>query len=214
MALPYTDNFTDADNTTLATDAAGGWADTVTGSTCKVLSNQCVAQSLVNSLACASYVGSPALNADQYAQALYVSGNYPGVFVRGQTNAQSFYYFVFQSGDLYAVSAGTLGSSKLNVGAGTGGTVYGVEAHGTTIRLYSGAYPGTTLGSVTDATYATGTAGIALFNPGGTLDNFECGNFSGGSGSRGLFRTPPLSGVGIGGSFFSDPLQMRAVLIG
>lgn len=29
----------------------------------------------------------------------------------------------------------------------------------------------------------------------------------GGGGGRGLFRTPPVSGVGIGGSFFRDPLQ-------
>ena len=28
-----------------------------------------------------------------------------------------------------------------------------------------------------------------------------------GGGARGLFRTPPLSGIGIGGSFFRDPLQ-------
>lgn len=31
----------------------------------------------------------------------------------------------------------------------------------------------------------------------------------GGGGGRGLFRTPPVTGVGIGGSFFRDPLQSR-----
>lgn len=33
----------------------------------------------------------------------------------------------------------------------------------------------------------------------------------GGGGSRGLFMTPPLNGLGVGGSFFRDPLQSQAI---
>lgn len=38
-------------------------------------------------------------------------------------------------------------------------------------------------------------------------------NESAGGGGRGLFRTPPVSGVGVGGSFFRDPLQAREQMV-
>lgn len=50
---------------------------------------------------------------------------------------------------------------------------------------------------------------VGLFSPGGfsvvivTAASFKAAT---GGGSRGLFRTPPMSGLGGGGSFFRDPL--------
>lgn len=58
--------------------------------------------------------------------------------------------------------------------------------------------------STSEAATATGTGS----NPWAILAAAFLAS-GGGGGGRGLFMTPSLSGAGIGGSFFRDPLQMR-----
>lgn len=67
-------------------------------------------------------------------------------------------------------------------------------------------------------TRANGTGGVINFSDtvGSDFMGMVClevAAASGGGGARGLFMTPSLGGVGIGGSFFRDPLQGREQLV-
>jgi hypothetical protein len=48
---------------------------------------------------------------------------------------------------------------------------------------------------------------------GNSLGGIEIKIAAGGGGARGLFMTPPVSGLGVGGSFFRDPLQAPAQMV-
>jgi hypothetical protein len=67
-----------------------------------------------------------------------------------------------------------------------------IEAEGTTIRVYqNGVQRGT---DQTDATYSSGSAGIATYSDGGHLDDFEADNIGGGGGGGGPRRRRLNSG--------------------
>lgn len=62
-------------------------------------------------------------------------------------------------------------------------------------------------------TFSTTTLNLALTSAGYWTIAHLFVSQGGGSPSRGLFRTSPVSGVGIGGSFFRDPLQAREQMV-
>lgn len=92
----------------------------------------------------------------------------------------------------YGEANGATPSSPLINGAAADHT----ESGGGFTTLWSKAVTGTFTGSA--SLTASGPSVIAI-------QAFKIA--AGGGGSRGLFLTPPVSGIGIGGSFFRNPLQ-------
>ncbi len=64
------------------------------------------------------------------------------------------------------------------------------------------------LSGSTDPTWTMTSAPTAV-----CIQNVTFTGTGGGGGGRGLFMTPPTTGIGIGGSFFRDPLQARAQMV-
>jgi hypothetical protein len=142
---------------------------------------------------------------DQYAQAV-VSGtiNFCGPTVFSNATG-TFYLLDVRPGgaQLYKVVAGAytaIGSPGGNFAAGD--IAYLEIQAGTLIAKKNG----TTVITQADASIASGKPGIRLFDNVMQLDDWAAGDFGAGA-TRGLFRTSPLSGAGIGGSFFRNPLQ-------
>jgi hypothetical protein len=171
MALPATDNFNRADG-----GLGSNWT-TQTGFTAPAISGNRVVSGGGYGFA---YWNADVFNDAQYSQVIYyTSGGEPGVTVRASGSRGYWLYlasagsnttniFRYDSNGNYSNLAG-LGSQ---IGNGDTGKL---TANGSTIEAFKN---GVSIGSVTDTTYSSGSAGIEA----GTLDDWEGGNLGGGGG--------------------------------
>lgn len=170
LTLLHADDFNRADGSlegSTMSDGLGTWA-TVAG-TWDILSNE--AKNSVFASDIGIWDSAMSAVADQKAQAK-VRTTDSGVIVRhneGGAGAAT-YYLVYVSGTTLALYRRDAGGFSLlgNIGAVALDDVVGISAVGTTIE---GFVNGVSAGTVTDATYATGKAG--LYGGGGGLSTFD-----------------------------------------
>ena len=209
MALPATDSFTTGSNQAL-TVYSSNW--TMINGLMQVLA----ASDDVHSNSGASEAGArwnaDAFNNDQYSQisiSAIGSGNDPyfGVLVRGASAANSYYgwYTGVAYGALFFFKIVTGTYTEL-AGGGTASAVNDVmrlEASGTTITpLRNGSSP-TGFGPVTDASLASGSAGLAGYSVASQVrgDSWEGGNIGG-------------AAAAVGTGLLSSVLMNRRRLVG
>jgi hypothetical protein len=124
-------------------------------------------------------------NADAFANNQYseftvtaIGSGHLGAFVRGASGADGYACradgYITRYDDAGSLSGETILASGLTT-ATTGDVVRG-EAEGTTLRTL---IDGVSAGSITDATYASGSAGLWGYNGGDNyIDNWEGGNLA------------------------------------
>jgi hypothetical protein len=189
-----TDNFNRADGTGLGAN----WTFYATNGDFKIVSNQAqVVGSGTNSYD--RYTGATFAN-DQYAQATMAVNPYNwGIVARMGAAAES---YMVRGGDLISLELRiylsiTGGATSLLASTGITadvGDVIRIECEGTTIRAYKN---GVLAGSVTDATYASGSPGMrGDFAGFDGFDDFGGGDLGGGGGSV-LSRARFLPALGV-----------------
>lgn len=126
----------------------------------------------------------------------------PVVASSGKTN------FRESAGTTATVTSGTTTSGNIAVAQMAAGSGYSATSQ---TLSWSKNVNTNSAGGNGAMTYANGTGGAIAFSNtiGSDFMGMVCLEVAAASGgaSRGLFRTPSLSGVGVGGSFFRDPLQ-------
>lgn len=185
MGIVFQDAFTGTINDDLVTVHDGtNWLGLSTGSAKLTGSNQLTGSVAPGLGATMFYVGTPALNADHYAQAKYISGNYPALIVGLQTGVStgSYYVMFHDTGNIYKATAGSLSSALGTVGGVSAGDTYYLQKteSGGNVTLIA-KINGVTVGSpITDSSspFLGGTAGILFYAGGGVIDDFEAGNVS------------------------------------
>jgi hypothetical protein len=193
MALPATDTFTGSNNDPINTS---NWT-TLLGSFV-VFGNRAIGQVSVDSLA---FWDADTFADDQYAQVTYTQnyGYYAGPVVRAA--ATRGYWARVESSTsitLYRIDNSSSFNLLQTIGSLTiaNGDVIRIEAEGTTIRVYqNGTQRGT---DEVDATYSSGSAGIASYTDAAYLDAFEADNLS-------TLETIRPSGTASAGSWTADP---------
>jgi hypothetical protein len=174
MALPATDSFTRANASPLNSD----WAAAGGGTALDLVSNYVQAPSAAWA---GSYWSSDSFDNDQSSEVKVLTSNeYGGPTVRVATAAVSWYlaYCNTNTVKLYKWVAGTptqIGSDS-NVIAND--DIVRIEAEGTTLRVYKN---DTQQGSdQTDATLASGSAGISAYSTASHYDDWEGDNLAAG----------------------------------
>lgn len=178
MALPATDNFNRSTGF-----ANGTWTVINGGVNAFIIDSDIQARPFNAASISLVYWDDDAFPDDQYSQLVFVSGVYVGVGCRLATGADG--YAFGASGALYRYdnASGFSGQTNLTSEAGslTGGDIIRLECEGTTIR---GLINGGETDSVTDATYASGSAGLWGYAGGAYLgDDWEGGSIGGGGGA-------------------------------
>jgi hypothetical protein len=171
MALPATDAFTgtntDPINTSNWTTLLGGFS---------IDTNRAKGQSSVDNLA---FWDADVFDDDQYAEVVYINdaGYWGGPVVRAA--ATRGYWARTENSTtitLYRIDSSVSFNLLQTIGSLTisSGDVIRIEAEGTTIRVYqNGIQRGT---DQVDATYSSGSAGIASYTNNAWLDDFEADN--------------------------------------
>ena len=188
MALPATDDFNRADDTTLGPN----WS--VVGNAFGIASNKAnfqdgaagtgTQEGLVRWIA-------DAVGDDQYAQAIVSGFGFLGMLgpavrvsgVWGSVNANAYFYFGRNSPDSGGISK-FVNNVETQIATGLSGFVNAdllrIEAEGTTIRAYkNGVQHGI---DITDASIASGSFGLYAYTdcpPTGTYEDFEGGELGG-----------------------------------
>lgn len=145
-------------------------------------------------------------------------GNNSGLMVRfgvSGGNASGYLFHVDAFGNTLYKFSGT-GFGVTSIATGTQSAANGVnvrmEIVGSAITcLIAGST--TNVASATDSTYASaGFVGLSMEGNTGTgwAATFNGYDQAGGGGSRGLFLNDLMTGTGVGGSFFRNPLQRQA----
>jgi hypothetical protein len=181
MSLPATDNFNRADG-----GVGANW--TALQNSGAVASGHEVASNQVRGAAsgfCYSRWNADVFNADHYSQAVGVNiatGFYLGPMVRmPASGAVEGYWWMVNAGGtgtLYRVDGGLFTSVQASVPLPADASVVKLTATGTGLALYDdGVQVGTT---ATDATYASGSAGICNLRdvPIALMDDWEGGNMA------------------------------------
>ena len=151
--------------------------------------------------------------------------NFPAIVCMAFSGVQS-------ASDPYDTTAGTAGANTADSGATSKpGSLTATAASSVYFSGYCNTQPST--GTSTPTGFSIADVANALEGAGGYIISSAAQNptwthassgatystmaifapSSGGGGGRGLFRTPPTTGVGIGGSFFVDPLQAREQMV-
>ncbi len=180
----FSDAFTGSVGTSIETHDAN-WTR-YSGSTLGInSSNQCAGFGGLdsNGLAATAYFNGT-LGADHYAQA-NLEGDYPALWVGFQKTTNNGYVLV-RTGDVYKIINGALGSPLYNIGSTAGKLAYlqKTESGGSVVlqAMLDGAAAGA---PYTDSSspHTGGTSGIFFYGgAGGTIDNFDTGNVTGGGG--------------------------------
>jgi hypothetical protein len=171
MALPATDTFTGSNGTAIN---ASNWTSLINSFT--IQSNAALGAVSVDSLA---FWDADVFADDQYAQCSHtVFGGYIGGPVVRAAATRGYWARVNDASTiaLYRIDSSASFNLLQTMGSLTisSGDVIRVEAEGTTLRVYqNGVQRGT---DQTDATYSSGSAGIAAYNAGPLLDDFEADN--------------------------------------
>jgi hypothetical protein len=177
MALPATDTFTGTNGAAINTS---NWTTLLGGFS--INSNRAKGQAGADSLA---FWDADTFADDQYAEVEYTndSGYWGGPVVRAA--ATRGYWARTENSTtitLYRIDSAVSFNLLQTMGSLTiaNGDVIRIEAEGSTIRVYqNGVQVGT---DQSDATYSSGSGGIATYTDGAWLDNFEAGNLGGGGG--------------------------------
>jgi hypothetical protein len=170
MPLPAQDNFNRADG-----GVGANWT-AIRASGHTIVSNQCKGATAADHNI--SIWNADAFDPAHYSQALVVTQiAYSGLAVRGDVagNCYVWLWTLGATGALYRVDAGTFTSLQTGVPAPANASVAKLTAEGSDLKMYiDGVQAGTTQ---TDATYATGAAGIYQYGDAGALiDDWEGGN--------------------------------------
>lgn len=203
MALPASDAFTRADNAALGAN----WTDRINGF--GITSNQAKASATAN---CVSVWTADAFGNDHLSQVTLVdyTSRFAGPVARFTTSstANGYAWLTDPTAVLkgYRCDNGTFTAIFTPGTAVANGDILKLSITGTTQSYYKN---GTLIGTTTDATYGSGgAAGIYGNGAGVLLDNWSGDNAGSGGGGRGLFRVGASLAIGVGGSYFQNPLQM------
>lgn len=149
------------------------------------------------------------------------TGHYPSLIVMAFTQG---------SAPTFNTSVGNGTNSSGSVQAGSIGNANDLVVEAMAFYSTSGNTINSTFSAVTEVTHSAGNhIGLsaawkeiaAATNPTWTTNSGNAiaakaaavSGVGGGGGGRGLFMVPSLSGVGVGGSFFRDPLQAREQMV-
>lgn len=202
MSLPASDNFTYS-NGQLSTVSSGAWADSSSTQKVQVASNAATYDSVAGN--CLAYWATDAFANDHYSQATLTGTGYPGLAVRVMASDNG--YVAFNTGvppGNFAIQKDVAGTrTNLATWNFTSGHVGYFSAVGTTLEMKDA---GVSIGTLTDSTFASGSAGIFLYNGGSATVDGWTGDNIGGATSK-LRRNSSLNGLGSSGPFFHDPLS-------
>jgi hypothetical protein len=184
MSLPASDNFNRAD-TYPTPDLGANWTNQANGPA--IFSNQAIGtgSGATNGLA---FWNADSFAADHYSQATVVTQDFMGPSVRasgtgGASNAYFAFIYPTFGWRIYKMVAGTvtLLLDKADGSAGTfaNGDVMKFSAVGTTLTVYKN---GTSLGSTTDASLSSGSAGLMTSGSSARFDDWSADNIGGGGG--------------------------------
>lgn len=208
MALPATDNFTRADASTLGAN----WTEDL--NILRIVSNVCAGASGGSNEGYA-YWNADSFTNDQYSQctATLSGGTYgygPMVRLTIVAGVRLCYWAFIDSAStvtIYRMSGFSAVGAQFTGLTVSNGDLWRLSIVGTTLTLSQN---GVSLGTRTDVIITAGSPGVGIYAERGTLGSWQ-GDNAGAGATRGLFMSPGISGVGIGGSFFRDPLQGRSV---
>jgi hypothetical protein len=201
FSLPATDNFTRADSGSLGAN----WTEQIHG--LQIISNQAPGDTDLNYQA--AFWNADVFGNDQYSELTFTnysdSANQVGPLVRASgTGGSSVGYLMFCMGAgpnitrLYTYSGGSLFTTQIGTDISTpwvDGDVARLEVSGTTFTLKRN---GSTVGTETDATVASGSAGFMLRNEGGPGASLWTGGNVGGGGGGGGSHACRLASLGAG----------------
>jgi hypothetical protein len=168
MALPATDDFNRADG-----GLGANWTTQLNA--LAIVSNQ--AQGSVSDNCCAFW-NADSFSADQYSQFTCRGSGYRGPGVRcTDTGAGSDGYFTSQApgdaGGIYKLVNGSFTRIGDTGGVAADGDVLRLEVDGTDLSVYKNAF---LIGSLSDASLSSGSAGVLVYQSAGQLDDWEGGN--------------------------------------
>lgn len=185
-ALPYTDAFTDADNTPITTHSANWTVNYGADSSLTFWVNTNACSPHTTGVDIAAHINSETFTDNQYAKATVTAISatiYVGIAVRcSLDNARTFYKYSSDSADASAVTkyvAGTGTQLGSNGAVFTTSLAIELRASGTTITPMRG---GSTadIGAQTDSALTSGAPGVQGYNSNASsrIDDFEGGNLA------------------------------------
>jgi hypothetical protein len=173
MALPASDSFTYS-NGKLSTVSSGAWADASGTFFVQVASNAATFDASAGD--CLAYWASDVFGNDQSSQAVITGTAYPGLAVRVTGSGNG--YLTYNNSGTLAIEK-MVGGARTNLAnwTFTSGHTEFFSAVGTTLQVKDN---GVSVGTTTDATFGSGSAGLFMYNGGsGTADNWVGDNVGG-----------------------------------
>jgi hypothetical protein len=175
-ALPASDAFTRADT---LNDLGANWTAQDVTYRLGILTNRAYSTQFVNWSA--NFWSADAFSNDQYSQIVIVDDSVAGILVTVRASgtsvaAQNFYAMACDQagGSIVEVNSGSMNVIGTAAACTNGDTVR-TEVSGTTITVKVN---GATVGTTTDATIASGSAGIGVFDTNVYIDDFAADNLT------------------------------------